>query len=260
LRGQRQFVPCADICLLKPGDIEDDPVVKEFIKHVRSAVQTSNKRLCTAKSTSPKGLNSSVGVNSMESLPALVETSKPSSKSELNQNMALMAHVGEEERNSKIAEEHNDVINLDSDDEIVKDESMAPENAILKGSSHNQDLNDVQSDPAGKQIDDAFPDRSLEANTCMQNGPSVLSKENVKIFDKSQVLLVENLEMDLSPSIALQTLSEVSPGALMVFIWPHLEYEITKKAYIFYRDPEAAETAFSSFHSDKFMVISSKGR
>lgn len=84
--------------------------------------------------------------------------------------------------------------------------------------------------------------------------------EDVKVMNPSQFLFIENLEKDITPFKALKIILKVSPGALMVYIWPSLEYETTTKGYICYQDSQAADTAYSNFHAGKFMIISTKGR
>ena len=112
LKRQRQFVTCGDICLLKPGDIEDDPVVRQFIKNVKDSVRNSNKRLCVTKSISAKDGNLSLGYNYEESLPELIDSAKQSSVSEPNQNMNCKACVGEEERCPKVASSVHESLTL----------------------------------------------------------------------------------------------------------------------------------------------------
>ncbi|KAH7276985.1 hypothetical protein KP509_39G029300 [Ceratopteris richardii] len=76
----------------------------------------------------------------------------------------------------------------------------------------------------------------------------------------SQVLLVKNLEKDIIPSKALQVVREVTSGALLMYVWPAMDYETTKKGYIYYEDSESAKAAYEKFSAGLFLVASSKGR
>lgn len=84
--------------------------------------------------------------------------------------------------------------------------------------------------------------------------------KEVKILTSSQVLLIENLEKDVTPSKALKIVMEVSCGAISVYIWPTLEYETVRKGYICYEDSQAADVAYSTFLGEKFLIVSSRRR
>ncbi|KAI5064121.1 hypothetical protein GOP47_0020791 [Adiantum capillus-veneris] len=81
-----------------------------------------------------------------------------------------------------------------------------------------------------------------------------------KGISHTQFLLVENIEKDVIPSKALKAIRKVTCDALMIYIWPSLDYETTRKGYICYQDFEAAETAYQKLCAENIFIVSSKGR
>ncbi|MCO5560604.1 hypothetical protein L7F22_014220 [Adiantum nelumboides] len=81
-----------------------------------------------------------------------------------------------------------------------------------------------------------------------------------KGLSHTQFLLVENIEKDVIPSKALKAIRKVTCDALMVYIWPSLDYETTRKGYICYQDVEAAEAAFQKLCAENLFIVSSQGR
>lgn len=119
---------------------------------------------------------------------------------------------------------------------------------------HSQDAHTMQSQ--GCEEDEDIKEKPKTDGASRKE----MLPEDVKVMSPSQFLFIENLEKDITPFKALKIILKVSPGALMVYIWPSLEYETTTKGYICYQDSQAADTAYSNFHAGKFMIISTKGR
>lgn len=84
--------------------------------------------------------------------------------------------------------------------------------------------------------------------------------ESEKGLDHTQFLLVQNIEKDVIPAKALKVIRKVTCGALMVYIWPSLDYETSRKGYICYEDPEAAEAAYQKLRAENLFIVSLQGR
>lgn len=84
------------------------------------------------------------------------------------------------------------------------------------------------------------------------------SEEN--FFPRSQILLLDNLEKDVTPSDVLGVIHQATSSWVKVYISPSRKFEPFTKGFVCFKDQASFQKAYEYLRSERISIVSSKGR
>lgn len=163
-------------------------------------------------------------------------------------------HFDSELNPSKILHEAV-VISSDRDDETVyesKDTSRQHCNQ-----AHLQELLAINVDPVRK-FGSVTEDSEQPSHGHFNNAAKVEVQE--RRFSSSEVLVLDNLEKDVSCSDVIKVMSDLTSGIVQVYIVPCLNFEKFTSGFVLFHDRQSLMKAYARLQDDNFFVVSPNGR
>lgn len=79
-------------------------------------------------------------------------------------------------------------------------------------------------------------------------------------FSSSEVLILDNLEKDVSCSDVIKVMSVLTSGVVQVYIVPCLNFEKFTSGFVLFHDRPSLMKAYTRLQDDNFFIVSSNGR
>lgn len=183
------------------------------------------------------------------------DLSDPQEQTEKTEEHALKRkHFDSELNPSKVLPEAM-VISSDRDTETVsesKDTSRQHSNQ-----AHLQEFLPVSVDPVRK-FGSVTEDSEQPSHGHFSNALKVDIQE--RRFSSSEVLVLDNLEKDVSCSDVIKVISDLTSGIVQVYIVPCLNFEKFTSGFVLFQDRQSLMKAYARLQDDNFFVVSPNGR
>jgi hypothetical protein len=298
-KGQRTTVHCENIYLLQSGSIQNHPVLKDFLKFLRCKrecksqlnVENSIKRYNLRNTGKPQAdglILTKIGSEfcNVDGSPKMIPYHGGWLDSEPHDigrdfNGKIMGKVDYGFPHQYVVS-HPNCINAWKEivgDHVVRfSDGMQSLHAVLAEDDNGDFLckteetsEDVAIKREGKTWDAACNEGS-EYGWNIASMPDCLKtlyfygreredmKSEEKLFPFSQVLLLANLEKDVTPSDVLSIIHQATSGWAKVYISPSRKGESSTRGFVCFKDQASFQKAYEYVRSERISIVSSKGR